>query len=190
MTPNDVVMYATVWVLSQICRPQEPLSAGRVRVRTCCECYNKRGYIRTWYVYKILFFIFHSLFFREVGTSLVQAYRPKFIQHRKFTPFYSRLDPDTIPRVTYHIMSDRSRTYLARIQNYFFMFHSLFFWEVGTSLVQAYRPKLFSIGSSRRFVRDRSWYHTSCHISHHVRSIMNIMWLISYHIPGSSWYHF
>ena len=90
MTPNDVVMYATVWVLSQICRPQEPLSAGRVRVRTCCECYNKRGYIRTWYVYKILFFIFHSLFFREVGTSLVQAYRPKFIQHRKFTPFCSR----------------------------------------------------------------------------------------------------
>ena len=27
------------------------LSAGRVRVHTCCECYNKRGYIRTWYVY-------------------------------------------------------------------------------------------------------------------------------------------
>ena len=43
-------MYATVWVLSLICRPQEePLSAGRVRVHTCCECYNKRGYIRTWY---------------------------------------------------------------------------------------------------------------------------------------------
>ena len=31
-------------------------SAGRVRVHTCCECYNKRGYIRTWYVYKIFFF--------------------------------------------------------------------------------------------------------------------------------------
>ena len=51
-------------------------------------------------------------------------------------------------------------------------------------------PNLYSIGSSRLFVRDRSWYHTSCHISHHVRSIMNIMWLISYHIPGSYWYHF
>ena len=35
-------MYATVWVLSRICRPQEePLSAGGVRVHTCCESYNK-----------------------------------------------------------------------------------------------------------------------------------------------------
>ena len=28
------------------------------RLHTCCECYNKRGYIRTCYVYKIFFFIF------------------------------------------------------------------------------------------------------------------------------------
>ena len=55
------VMYAPVWVLSRICRPQEePLSAGRVRVHTCCECYNKRGYIRTWYVYQN--FLFHFPF--------------------------------------------------------------------------------------------------------------------------------
>ena len=55
-------MYGTVWVLSRICRPQEePLSAGRVRVHTCCECYNKKGYIRTWYVYTIFFFIFRSM---------------------------------------------------------------------------------------------------------------------------------
>ena len=48
--------------LSRICRPQEkPLSAGRVRVHTCCECYNKRGYIRAWYVYKIFFFIFRLM---------------------------------------------------------------------------------------------------------------------------------
>ena len=32
-------MYATVWILSQICRPQEqPLSAGSARVHTFCEC--------------------------------------------------------------------------------------------------------------------------------------------------------
>ena len=43
MTPDYVVMYATVWVLSRICRPQEEsLSSGRVRVHTCCECYNKK----------------------------------------------------------------------------------------------------------------------------------------------------
>ena len=30
------------------------------------------------------------------------------------------------------------------------------------------------------------YHHTSCHISHQVRPIMNTMWLISYHIPGSS----
>ena len=60
-------MYATVWVLSRICRPEEePLAAGRVSVHTCCECYNKRGYIRTWYVYKIFFFIFRLMRYTEV----------------------------------------------------------------------------------------------------------------------------
>ena len=55
-------MYAYVWVLSRICRPREqPLSAGRVRVHTSFECYNQRGYIRTWYVYKIFFFIFRLM---------------------------------------------------------------------------------------------------------------------------------
>ena len=67
MAPNYVVMYATVWVLSRICHPQEePLSAGRVRVHTCCECYNKRGYIRTWYVYKIFFLIFRLMKYRRL----------------------------------------------------------------------------------------------------------------------------
>ena len=41
---------------SRICRP----FAGRVRVHTCCECYNKRGYIRTWYVHQN--FLFHFPF--------------------------------------------------------------------------------------------------------------------------------
>ena len=50
-------MYATVWVLSRIAVLKKNLSAGRVRVDTCYERYNKRGYIRTWYVYKKLFFI-------------------------------------------------------------------------------------------------------------------------------------
>ena len=60
-------MYGTVWVLSRICRPQEePLSAGRVRVHTCCECYSKRGYIRTWYVYKIFLFIFRLMRYTDV----------------------------------------------------------------------------------------------------------------------------
>ena len=53
--------------LSRICRPQEePLFAGRVRVHTCCECYNKRGYIRTWYVYKVFFFIFRLMRYTNV----------------------------------------------------------------------------------------------------------------------------
>ena len=30
------------------------------------------------------------------------------------------------------------------------------------------------------------YHHTSCRISHPVRLIMNIMWLILYHIPGNS----
>ena len=60
-------MFATVWVLSRICRPQEePLSAGRVRVHTCCECHNKRGHRRTCYVYKIFFFIFRLMRYTDV----------------------------------------------------------------------------------------------------------------------------
>ena len=67
MTPSSVVMYATVWVLSRICRPRgEPFSAGKVRVHTCCECYNKRGYIRTWYVHKKFFFIFRLIRYTDV----------------------------------------------------------------------------------------------------------------------------
>ena len=72
MTPNYVVMYATVWVLSRICRPQEePLSAGRVRVHTCCECYNKRG-VR---IQKFLFHfpfceIYRRLLFFTLGRSV------------------------------------------------------------------------------------------------------------------------
>ena len=41
-------------------------SAGRVRVYTCCECYSKRGYIRTWYVCKIFFFIFRLMRYTDV----------------------------------------------------------------------------------------------------------------------------
>ena len=58
------------------CPQGEPLSAGRVRVHTCCECCNKRGYIRTWYVYQNFFFHFqfdeiyrHQLFF-TLGSSV------------------------------------------------------------------------------------------------------------------------
>ena len=40
------------------------------------------------------------------------------------------------------------------------------------------------------FVSHTWQFHTSCHVSHHMRSIMNILWLISYHVPGSSRYHF
>ena len=49
------------------CPQGEPLSAGRVRVHTCCECYNKRGYILTWYVYKIFFFIFRLMRYTELS---------------------------------------------------------------------------------------------------------------------------
>ena len=62
---------------SRICRPQEELlSAGRVRVHTCCECYNKRGYIRTWYVYQKFIFhfpfdeIYQRLLFFTLGRSV------------------------------------------------------------------------------------------------------------------------
>ena len=55
-------MYATVWVLCRICRPrEEPLSAGRVEFTHLLRLLNKRGYIRTWYVYKIFFFIFRLM---------------------------------------------------------------------------------------------------------------------------------
>ena len=37
-----------------------------IRVHTCCECYNKRGYIRTWYVYNIFFFIFRLMRYTDV----------------------------------------------------------------------------------------------------------------------------
>ena len=30
------------------------------------QCYNKRGYIRTWYVYKIFFFIFRLMIYTDV----------------------------------------------------------------------------------------------------------------------------
>ena len=30
------------------------------------QCYNKRGYIRTWYVYKIVFFIYHLMRYTDV----------------------------------------------------------------------------------------------------------------------------
>ena len=36
-------------------------SAGRVRVHTCCECYSRRGYIRT-YLVRIQNFLFHFPF--------------------------------------------------------------------------------------------------------------------------------
>ena len=42
MAPNYVVMYATVWVLFRICRPQEePLSAGKVRVTPAASATTK-----------------------------------------------------------------------------------------------------------------------------------------------------
>ena len=45
---------------------KENHSAGRVRVHTCCEYDNKRGYLRTWYVYKIFFFIFRLMRYTDV----------------------------------------------------------------------------------------------------------------------------
>ena len=69
-------MYATAWVLSRICRPQEePLSAGRVRTHTCCECYNKRG--------NFFFFIFRLMrytdvcFFSLSGVQFPREYIPQ-----------------------------------------------------------------------------------------------------------------
>ena len=51
-------------------------SAGRVRFHTCCECYNKRGYIHTWYVYQNFLFhfpfdeIYRRLLFFTLGGSV------------------------------------------------------------------------------------------------------------------------
>ena len=51
------------------------LSAGRVRVHTSFECYNKRGYTRTWYVYQHFLFdfpfdeIYRHLLFFTLGRS-------------------------------------------------------------------------------------------------------------------------
>ena len=66
-----------------------------------------------------------------------------------------------------------------------------------TLIHDIYRHLLFSL-SGVLFPREKHHVgdfvsHTwpfLVYISHHVRSILNIIWLISYHIPRSSWYHF
>ena len=76
MTPSYVVMYATVGVLSRIFRPQvEPLSDGRDRVYTWCACDNKKEYIRTWYVFKISFFILGLMRYTDVRFFLLSGVR-------------------------------------------------------------------------------------------------------------------
>ena len=40
----------------RICRPQEqPLSAGRLRFHTCCECYNKKYYQNLYFPGRVIF---------------------------------------------------------------------------------------------------------------------------------------
>ena len=60
MTPDYVVMYATVWVLCRICRPrEEPLSAGRVEFTPAATAKQKGIYT---YLVRIQNFLFHFPF--------------------------------------------------------------------------------------------------------------------------------
>ena len=58
------------------------------RLHTCCECYNKRGYIRSWYVYNFFFFIFRLMRFTDVCFfhSRTFCFRVNRLLHNKMKP--------------------------------------------------------------------------------------------------------
>ena len=79
-----------------------------------------------------------------------------------------------------HIIPDRS------CQLFSFMRYTdvRFFWLSGVLFPREQHHVVDFVSHTWQFL---------VYISHHVRSIMNITWLISYHnseVPGSSWYHF
>ena len=141
--------------------------------------------------------IYQRLLFFTLGSSI----SPQIYSASEVHAFFFEIDPDIIPRVTYHITWDPSWTcwfritYLAVPGIIFSAYHT---WSILPTIFihEIYRRLLFfTLGRSvSAWKTSCDWFRitylavlgihiTSCEIDHEHH-------VVSYHIPGGSWYHF